>query len=47
VTYSNGVLVVAVPVAERTSGAHLELDAVNPTRGERVGNRGKADVSQS
>jgi HSP20 family protein len=36
VTYGNGVLVVALPVAERTRPAQLALESIAPTRGERV-----------
>jgi HSP20 family protein len=36
VTYGNGVVVVALPVAERTRPARLTLEATTPTRGERV-----------
>jgi HSP20 family protein len=36
VTYGNGVLVVALPVASRTRAAHLVLHPTAPTRGERV-----------
>lgn len=41
VTYNNGVLVVSLPVAERTTPAQLSLNTVSATQGERVGNRGK------
>jgi len=41
VTYNNGVLVVSLPVADRTTSADLSLNEVSPTQGERVGNRGK------
>jgi len=36
VTYGNGVLVVALPVAGRTRPARLALQPTAPTRGERV-----------
>jgi HSP20 family protein len=36
VTYGNGVLVVALPVASRTRPARLRLQPTVPTRGERV-----------
>jgi HSP20 family protein len=38
VTYGNGVLVVALPVAETTRPARLSLESIGPTRGERAGN---------
>jgi HSP20 family protein len=38
VTYGNGVLVVALPVAETTRPARLSLDAISATRGEHAGN---------
>lgn len=41
VTYNNGVLVVSLPIAERTTAAQLSLDTVSATQGERVGNRGR------
>ena len=40
VTYGNGVLVVALPVAERTRPAQVRLEAISSTRGERVGSSG-------
>jgi HSP20 family protein len=40
VTYGNGVLVVALPVAERTSPARLSLETVGPGQGQRVGSAG-------
>jgi HSP20 family protein len=40
VTYSNGVLVVALPVVEQTRPARLTLEHVGPAHGERVGNVG-------
>lgn len=46
VTYSNGVLVVALPVADQTTAANLSLDEVSPTKGARVGNRGKEGASE-
>jgi HSP20 family protein len=36
VTYGNGVVVVALPVAARTRAAQLRLEPVGPTRGKRV-----------
>lgn len=41
VTYNNGVLVVSLPVAQRTTSADLSLNQISATQGERVGNRGK------
>ncbi len=40
VTYGNGVVVVVLPVAEKTRAARLGLEASGPTRGERVGHTG-------
>jgi HSP20 family protein len=40
-TYNNGVLVVVLPRTERTAPAHLSLDAVSATQGQRVGNTGR------
>jgi HSP20 family protein len=40
VTYGNGVLVVALPLSDRTRAARLVLDTIGPARGERVGNAG-------
>jgi HSP20 family protein len=40
VTYGNGVLVVVLPVANRTRPARLTLETVSPTHGERVGSAG-------
>lgn len=40
VTYGNGVVVVTLPLAERTSPAQLTLRTLGPTRGEVVGNSG-------
>jgi HSP20 family protein len=37
VTYGNGVVVVALPVAKETRPARLTLDPIGPTRGERTG----------
>lgn len=39
-TYRNGILVVALPVAQETRAAHLGLHLVGPDYGERVGNAG-------
>jgi HSP20 family protein len=41
VTYSNGVIVVSLPVAERTTTAELTLEEVDARKSERVGNRGR------
>ena len=40
VTYGNGVLVVAMPLNERTIPAQLTLDTIGPGRGEHLGNTG-------
>ena len=40
VTYGNGVLVVAMPISERTHAANLTLDTVGPAHGEHVGKAG-------
>ena len=40
VTYNNGVLVVALPIAEQTRAATLTLQRVGPAHGERSGNVG-------
>lgn len=40
VTYGNGVVVVALPVAEKTTPARLRMQTVSTDRGERVGNAG-------
>ncbi len=40
VTYNNGVVVVALPIAQRTRPAQIRLDPVSATHGERVGNFG-------
>jgi HSP20 family protein len=39
-TYGNGVLVVTLPIAERTTPAHICLEAIGMGRGERVGSLG-------
>ncbi len=39
-TYGNGVLVVALPIAGKTSPAKLGLDAIGEARGEHAGNQG-------
>ena len=44
VTYRNGVLVVAMPISERTIPAMLALETVGPDHGERVGNVGHAQT---
>lgn len=41
VTYGNGVLVVALPIAPRTKTATLTLTAQSPTHGLRAGHMGK------
>ena len=41
VTYGNGVLVVALPIAPRTQTATLTLAAQSPTHGLRAGHMGK------
>lgn len=41
VTYGNGVLVVALPIAPRTKTAMLKLAARTPTHGLRAGHMGK------
>lgn len=40
VTYGNGVLVVAMPLSDRTNPARLTLETVGPAHGERIGNWG-------
>ena len=40
VTYNNGVVVVVLPRTRQTTPAHLSLEEVSPTQGERVGNFG-------
>lgn len=40
VTYNNGVLVVNLPLAQKTRPASIALEARSPTQGERVGHRG-------
>lgn len=40
VTYNNGVLVVVMPLSERTTAAHLTLEEVSSHQGKRVGNVG-------
>ncbi len=40
VTYGNGVLVVAMPLSQKTIPAVLALDKIGTDRGERVGNTG-------
>lgn len=41
VTYGNGVLVVALPIARETRPAHLSLTALSATRGVHAGNMGR------
>jgi len=40
VTYGNGVVVVTLPVAQRTTPAHLRLQTTGPDRGARAGSAG-------
>jgi HSP20 family protein len=40
VTYSNGVLVAALPIADNVRPARLHMDIVGSARGERVGSHG-------
>src|ERR1051326_2674696 len=40
VTYGNGVLMVALPISDRTSPARLTLKRITPTHGEHRGNAG-------
>jgi HSP20 family protein len=40
VTYGNGVLVVALPIAQQTRPAKLTLTELSPTHGSRAGNAG-------
>lgn len=40
VTYGNGVLMVALPISDRTLPARLTLERVTPTHGEHRGNAG-------
>ena len=42
VTYANGVLVIALPLSDRTTAADLTLEQVKGAKGQRVGNQGKA-----
>lgn len=46
-TYGNGVLVVAFPIAERTRPAVLGLAPLGPARGQRVGNAGHIRENES
>jgi HSP20 family protein len=41
VNYGNGVIVVAMPLSERTIPAQLSMDTVGPARGEHMGNSGR------
>ena len=41
VTYGNGVLVIALPIAAQTRPARLQLTALSATRGLRAGNMGR------
>jgi len=47
VTYGNGVLVVALPIAETTRPARLSLEPIGATRGERAGNPNHPPHSRS
>ncbi|HLJ33237.1 MAG TPA: Hsp20 family protein [Ktedonobacteraceae bacterium] len=40
VNYGNGVIVIAMPLSERTMPAKLTMVTVGPARGERTGNSG-------
>ncbi|HEU5228564.1 MAG TPA: Hsp20/alpha crystallin family protein [Ktedonobacteraceae bacterium] len=40
VTYGNGVLLIALPLSDRTRPARLTLERVTPTHGQRTGNAG-------
>jgi HSP20 family protein len=40
VTYGNGVLLVNLPISQQTVPAHLELERITPTHGERRGMAG-------
>lgn len=40
VTYGNGVVVVVLPVADKTTPAHLRMQHMGDSKGERVGNAG-------
>ena len=40
VTYGNGVVTVALPISDQTHPAHLTLERMTPTHGERRGNAG-------
>ncbi len=42
VTYGNGVLVVNLPLSEKTIPATLTLEKIGPARGERAGHSGHA-----
>jgi HSP20 family protein len=44
VSYGNGVLVVALPLVNRTRPAELTLTTAAPSRGERAGNAGHPPV---
>lgn len=44
VTYGNGVLVIALPISEKTTSATLMLDKVSSARGEYSGNAGHPAV---
>jgi HSP20 family molecular chaperone IbpA len=47
VTYGNGVLVVVLPLARRTTGAILALEPAQPGHGERVGSAGRPVKARS
>ena len=40
ITYGNGVVVIAFPLAAQTRPAQLRVEALSPTHGERAGNAG-------
>jgi HSP20 family protein len=44
VTYNNGIVVVALPRSATMHPAHLSLQHVSPTHGERAGNEGRPPV---
>jgi hypothetical protein len=39
-TYENGIVVLSVPLANRTRPAHLTLERIGSTIGQRIGNAG-------
>ncbi len=40
ITYGNGVVVIALPLADQIRPARLTVETLTPTRGERAGNAG-------